>query len=175
MQVNVKTSLAELNAGDEAGFVAVCGPLFEHSPWIAARTWQRRPFPTLAALHKELVATVQQATRQEQLALISAHPDLVGRLAREGKLSQSSAAEQAAAGLSKLSAGEIATFERCNREYREKFDLPFVICARENKKEAILAAFPVRLAHTRQQEIEVALSEIGTIARFRLLDAVTED
>jgi 2-oxo-4-hydroxy-4-carboxy-5-ureidoimidazoline decarboxylase len=174
MPVNVTTSLAELNAMDEAGFVAVCGPLFEHSPWIAARTWRRRPFPTLAALHKELVATVQQAARQEQLALISAHPDLVGRLAREGKLSRNSTAEQAAAGLSKLSAGEVAVFERYNREYRAKFDLPFVICARENRKEAILAAFPVRLAHTREQEIATALAEIGTIARFRLRDAVTE-
>ncbi|MFI5368670.1 MAG: 2-oxo-4-hydroxy-4-carboxy-5-ureidoimidazoline decarboxylase [Spirochaetia bacterium] len=174
MQVRVKTSLAELNAMSEAGFVAVCGPLFEHSPWIAARTWQRRPFPTLQALHEGLVATVQQAARQEQLALINAHPDLVGRLAREGRLSRNSAAEQAAAGLSKLSAGEIAVFERCNREYREKFDLPFIICARENKKEAILAAFPVRLAHTREQEIAAALAEIAKIARFRLLDAVTE-
>jgi len=174
MQVRVKTSLAELNAMNEAGFVAVCGPLFEHSPWIAARTWQRRPFPTLQALHEGLVATVQQAARQEQLALINAHPDLVGRLAREGRLSRNSAAEQAAAGLSKLSAGEIAVFERCNREYQEKFDLPFIICARENKKEAILAAFPVRLAHTREQEIAAALAEIAKIARFRLLDAVTE-
>jgi len=172
--MNAKTSLADLNAMDEAGFVAVCGPLFEHSPWIAARTWQSRPFPTLAALHRELVATVRQAARQEQLALIAAHPDLVGRLAREGKLSRNSTAEQAAAGLSELSASEITMFERFNREYREKFDLPFIICARENRKEAILAAFPVRLAHTREQEVATALAEIGTIARFRLLDAVAE-
>ena len=172
--MNVTTSLAELNAMDEAGFVAVCGPLFEHSPWIAARAWRRRPFPTLAALHTELVDTVHQAARQEQLALISAHPDLVGRLAREGKLSRSSILEQAAAGLSTLSAGEVAVFERYNRKYQEKFDLPFVICARENRKEAILAAFPVRLAHTREQEIATALDEIGRIAQFRLRDAVTE-
>lgn len=172
--MQVKASLTELNARDEAGFVDVCGPLFEHSPWIAARTWQRRPFPTLAALHEELVATVQQATRKEQIALIAAHPDLVGRLAREGKLSHNSAAEQAAAGLSSLSDVEIDLFDRYNREYRERFDLPFVICARENRKEAILTAFPARLAHTREQEIAAALAEIGKIARLRLRDAVTE-
>ena len=172
--MRVKASLAEINAMNEARFVTVCGPLFEHSPWIAARTWKRRPFPTLAALHQELVATMMQATRQEQLALIGAHPDLVGRLAREGKLSRYSTAEQAAAGLSKLSAGEIDLFEKCNREYREKFHLPFIICARENRKEAILAAFPVRLAHTREKEIATALAEIAKIARVRLLDAVAE-
>lgn len=172
--MQVKASLAELNARDEDGFVAICGPLFEHSPWIAARTWQRRPFPTLAALHEELLATVRQATRQEQVALIAAHPDLVGRLAREGKLSRSSAAEQAAAGLSSLSDADIDLFDRYNREYRERFDLPFVICARENRREAILAAFPARLSHTRDREIATALAEIGKIARLRLLDAVTE-
>ncbi len=172
--MQVKASLADLNARDEAGFVAVCGPLFEHSPWIAARTWPRRPFPTLAALHEELVATVRKATREEQLALISAHPDLVGRLAREGKLSRDSAAEQAAAGLGSLSDIDIDLFDRYNREYREKFEMPFVICARENRKEAILAAFPARLAHTREQEIATALAEIGKIARLRLRDAVAE-
>jgi 2-oxo-4-hydroxy-4-carboxy--5-ureidoimidazoline (OHCU) decarboxylase len=76
--------------------------------------------------------------------------------------------------LSALSASEIDLFERCNREYRDKFDLPFIICARENRKEAILAAFPARLAHTREQEIAASLAEIGKIARLRLLDAVTE-
>lgn len=174
MQVGVKHSLAELNARNEADFVAVCGPLFEHSPWIAERTWQRRPFPTLAKLHQELVETVRHATRQEQLALIAAHPDLVGRLAREGRVSRESAAEQEAAGLTVLSDAEIELFDRYNQEYRTKFDLPFVICARENRKEAILAAFPARLAHTREQEITAALAEITAIARFRLHDAVTE-
>ena len=174
MPVKVKVPLAELNARNEAGFVAVCGPLFEHSPWIAARTWKRRPFPTLAVLHEELAATVQRASRQEQLALIAAHPDLVGRLAREGKLSRDSAQEQAAAGLSGLSDSEIDLFDRYNREYREKFEMPFVICARENRKEAILAAFPARLARTREQEIVTALAEIGKIARLRLLDTVRE-
>jgi OHCU decarboxylase len=174
MQVSVKHSLAELNAGDEAGFTAACGPLFEHSPWIAARTWQHRPFSTLANLHQELVETVRHATRQEQTALIAAHPDLVGRLAREGRVSRQSAAEQDAAGLTILSDAEIQLFDRYNQEYRAKFDLPFVICARENRKEAILAAFPARLAHTREQEITAALAEIAAISRFRLHDTVTE-
>jgi OHCU decarboxylase len=174
MQIGVRHSLMDLNAGDQLGFMAACGPLFEHSPWIAERTWKRRPFPTLAKLHQELVETMHQGTRQEQLALIAAHPDLVGRLAREGRVSRESAVEQDAAGLSVLSDAEIGLFDRYNREYREKFGLPFVICARENRKEKILAAFPARLAHTREQEIAAALEEIAAIARFRLHDAVTE-
>jgi OHCU decarboxylase len=170
----MKISLAQLNQADRTQFVAVCGPLFEHSPWIAERTWDPRPFASLNVLHDELVRTMRAASVDEQLMLIASHPDLVGRLAREGKLTRESTNEQAAAGLTQLSDTEIADFERYNAAYREKFGFPFVICARENKKDAILAAFPVRLEHTRQQEINAALTEIGKIARLRLLDAVSE-
>jgi 2-oxo-4-hydroxy-4-carboxy-5-ureidoimidazoline decarboxylase len=168
-------TLRELNDRDQAGFVAVCGPLFESSPWIAARAWLKRPYGSIDALYRELTAVVEAATAREKLALISAHPDLVGRLARRERLSAESRGEQAAAGLEAVSEAERERFDRLNREYREKFGFPFVICARENRKEAILAAFPARLAHTREQEIAAALAEIAKIARLRLADAVTED
>jgi 2-oxo-4-hydroxy-4-carboxy-5-ureidoimidazoline decarboxylase len=173
--MNALVSLRELNERDQAGFVTVCGPLFENSPWIAARAWLKKPFGSLDALHRELAATVEGATPREQIALISAHPDLVGKLARDQRLSPESRGEQAAAGLEEISEAERKRFERFNREYREKFGFPFVICARENRKEAILAAFPTRLAHTRGEEIAAALAEIAKIARLRLMDAVTED
>ena len=176
LSVSVGTvPLRELNARDRAGFVAACGPLFESSPWIAERTWERRPFPSREGLLRALLATVEQATEAEKVGLIAAHPDLVGRLAREGRLTRESTAEQRAAGLDTLNAEEVALFERYNHVYRESFGFPFVICARENRKEAILSAFPTRLEHSRGQEIATALAEIAKIARLRLLDAVTED
>ncbi len=170
-----RVRLSELNARDREGFVAICGPLFEGSAWIAARTWERRPFPTLDGLLRELAATVAAARPEEQIGLIRAHPDLVGKLAREGLLTGTSVAEQAAAGLSQLTVEEAAAFDRYNRAYRERFAFPFVICARENRKEAILAAFPERLGHSREQEIAVALAEIAKITRLRLVDAVAEE
>lgn len=167
-------TLAVLNAMTRDGFVAVCGPFYEHSPWIAERTWERKPFAGRDALHAALVATLQASSRAEQVGLIVAHPDLVGRLAREGRLTQASTTEQRAAGLDRLSEAEIGAFDRYNAQYREKFGFPFVICARENKKDAILAAFPVRLKHTPDEEIGAALVEIGKIGRLRLNDAITE-
>jgi 2-oxo-4-hydroxy-4-carboxy-5-ureidoimidazoline decarboxylase len=169
------TPLSLLNRADRAGFVAVCGPLFEHSPWIADRTWPRRPFATCDALHGALCDAMYAATVEEQTNLIAAHPDLVGRLAREGRLTRESIAEQAAAGLTQLTEDEAAAFDRYNGAYRERFGFPFVICARENKKAAILAAFPVRLANTREREIRTALAEIAKIAKLRLTDAVSEE
>src|SRR4051812_33807564 len=155
--------LHELNECPRPEFVRICGPLFEHSPWIAERTFDKRPFASLDALHKALVETMRSAATDEQVKLIASHPDLVGKLAREGKLTTESTREQSAAGLTQLSAKEIELFERYNAEYRAKFGFPFVICARENKKDAILAAFPVRLQNSREQEIEAALTEIAKI------------
>ena len=168
-------TLRELNDGDRGTFVRICGPLFEHSPWIAERTFVRRPFASLDELHRELCRTVRSAPRDEQVNLIASHPDLVGQLARDGRLTRESTCEQAAAGLMQLSDDEVAAFERYNAQYRAKFGFPFVICARENKKDAILAAFPVRLRNTCEQEIEAALVEIERIARLRLLDAMRVD
>jgi OHCU decarboxylase len=118
---------------------------------------------------------VRSASTDEQLGLIRAHPDLVGRLAREGRLTRESTGEQAAAGLDQLSTDEVAAFERYNAEYLERFGFPFVICARENRKDAILAAIPKRLANSREQEIATALAEIDKIARLRMNDAIWED
>ncbi len=169
-----KVNLSELNRCGLTDFVTVCGPLFELSPWIAARTWSRRPFPSIDALHRELVKTLEQSTEMEKLDLIRSHPDLVGRLAREGRLTAQSTAEQAAAGLDSVTPEEAAMFEKYNLDYRRRFGFPFVICARQNRKEAILTAFPERLSHTRDQEVQTALEEIAKIARLRLIDAVTE-
>ncbi|MGC4003277.1 MAG: 2-oxo-4-hydroxy-4-carboxy-5-ureidoimidazoline decarboxylase [Pirellulales bacterium] len=122
--------LAELNRSSQARFVEICGPFFEHSPWIAERTWSARPFASLDALHAALVSTLRAANDEETLDLILRHPDLVGRLAREGALTAASTSEQAAAGLTSLTPGEIAEFDRYNAAYRAKFDFPFIICAR---------------------------------------------
>ena len=166
--------LEVFNSLDRDDFVRVIGPVFEQSPWIAEAAWPRRPFANVEDLHTALCEIVRSAGPEKQLALIRAHPDLVGRAALAGSLSAASTREQASAGLGKLTAAEIARFRKQNRAYQEKFGFPFVICARENKKEAILAAFPLRLKNSRQREIETALAQIAQIAQLRLLDAVSE-
>ncbi|HYZ16623.1 MAG TPA: 2-oxo-4-hydroxy-4-carboxy-5-ureidoimidazoline decarboxylase [Candidatus Acidoferrum sp.] len=167
------TSLAALNAADQATFVATVGFAFEDSPWVAAAAWQRRPFTDLDALHAALVDAVRSAPADDQVALIAAHPDLAGRLAREGRLTAASRGEQAAAGLDRLTGDDIRRFELANDAYRARFGFPFVICAREHDKQSILAALERRAHSERTAEIAVALAEIAKIARLRLADAVT--
>ena len=158
----------ELNAIEPGEFTRLLAPMFEHSPWIAARTAERRPFANETELYTALCETVMKASVEEKLSLIRAHPDLVGREI----LTPESQTEQAAAGLGEISMEERERFREYNAHYREKFGFPFVICARLNKKEAILDAFPIRLQNSREQEMETALREIFKIAELRLNDLI---
>lgn len=163
-------SVLQINQFDQAEFVQVIGPVFERSPWIAEAAWPKKPFASVATLHTALCETVKIAGEEKQLALIRAHPDLVGKLALAGQLTKESTNEQASAGLGKLSPEEIELFQRQNAAYNNKFEFPFVICARLNKKEAILAGFEKRLKNLQTQEIQTALTEIFKIAELRLRD-----
>ena len=167
------TSIAALNAADRATFVAAIGFAFEHSPWIAASAWERRPFADPDDLHTALVDVVAQASEERQIGLIAAHPDLAGRVAREGRLTAASRGEQAAAGLDRLTPAELARFEAANAAYRGQFGFPFVICAREHDKSSILSELERRSENDREVEIATAIEEIAKIARLRLEDAVT--
>lgn len=167
-------TLPRLNELNHEEFLSIVGPVFEHSPWIAEKVWSKKPFISIQKLHSAMCDVVRDAGLERQLVLIRAHPDLVGRAALAGALPRESTNEQAGAGLNKLSPGEISLFQKKNEAYRSKFDFPFVICARLNKKEAILAGFEKRLQNTREREVHIALEEIFKIAEFRLRDLISD-
>jgi 2-oxo-4-hydroxy-4-carboxy-5-ureidoimidazoline decarboxylase len=165
-------NFGDLNTLDRAGFVAALGAIFEHSPWIAERAWDRRPFEDSDSLMAAMIAVVEAASNEEKLALIRAHPDLAGKAARAGALTAHSTAEQAGAGLDRLTDEEFGRFHRLNDAYKTRFGFPFVIAVRGHTKETILAAFETRLAHDPAAEMAEAIRNIGLIARFRLEDLV---
>jgi 2-oxo-4-hydroxy-4-carboxy-5-ureidoimidazoline decarboxylase len=139
--------------------------LFEHSPWVEARADAR---PPSGDRHVDLMAVIAEASDAERLALIRAHPELAGKAAIDGTLTDASAAEQASAGLDRLTPAEYARFHALNTAYAERFGFPFVICVRRTDKAGILAAMERRLTHDRDAEVATAIAEIGEIARLRL-------
>ena|SRR5687768_4026329 len=139
--------------------------LFEHSPWVEERADAR---PSSGDRHADLMAVVKGSTQEEKLALIRAHPELAGKAAIDGSLTEASAAEQASAGLDRLTQAEYDRFHALNAAYREKFGFPFIICVRLTDKAGILAAIERRLDNDRETEIDTALDEIGKIVRLRL-------
>ena len=163
-----KVALGSLNASDEAAFVATLGEVYEHAPWVAQAVCRQRPFATLAALHAAMTAAVRAAPAEQRLTLIKGHPDLAGKAARGGAMTADSQAEQASAGLERLSGAEFTQFHRLNEAYREKFGIPFIICARRHSKDSILQQFERRLHNSTAEETETALAEISRIAALRL-------
>src|SRR5207245_8192848 len=134
-----------LNRASRDEFEGALGGTFERSPWVAARAIEARPFAGVAALHAAMVAVVRGASHEEQLALLRAHPDLAGRAARAGALTNESSAEQSSVGLDRLDDEEYERFGRLNASYREKLGFPFIIAVRRHDEKAILAAFESRL------------------------------
>jgi len=141
--------------------------LFEHSPWVEKRADAR---PSSGDRHADLMAVLHGATPEEQLALIRAHPELAGKAAIDRTLTEASAAEQASAGLDRLSPEEYDRFHALNAAYRERFAMPFIICVRLTDKAGILAAMERRLANDRDEEVATAVAQIGEIVRLRLQD-----
>jgi OHCU decarboxylase len=156
--------------GEEEDFIARYGEVFEQSPWVARAASARAPFAGVDELHAVMVAAVRAAPREQQLELIRAHPELAGREAMAGELTDASTREQASAGLNALSPGELERWRELNRAYRERFGFPLVVCVREHTKDSILAWAQERLANEPEVEIEIALEEIAKIARLRLED-----
>jgi 2-oxo-4-hydroxy-4-carboxy-5-ureidoimidazoline decarboxylase len=152
---------------DPDDFIRHYGGLFEHSPWVVMRAAARLP---LGDVYSGLMAVVHEATPDEQLMLIRAHPELAGKAAIDGTLTDASAAEQASAGLDRMTAEEYARFHALNAVYAERFGFPFIICVRLTDKAGILAAMEERLGNDRDTEIATAIAEIGKIVRLRLKD-----
>jgi 2-oxo-4-hydroxy-4-carboxy-5-ureidoimidazoline decarboxylase len=161
-------TIEDLNRADPSDFTAALGAIYEHSPWVAARAAQQRPFDTVMELHAAMAHAVASATEAEKLTLVRAHPDLAGRLARAGNLAPASASEQAGLGLDRLSDAEFDRFEGLNSAYLARFGFPFVIAVKRQTRASVLAAFVQRLDNDPATELRTALAEIDAIAGFRL-------
>lgn len=163
-----KLTLDRLNKTSAQEFVAAIGDVFEHSPWVAERASAKRPFASVRALLDAMIAAVKSASKDEQMTLLRAHPDLAGKAARAGTLTSDSTAEQASVGLDQLSEREYGSFQVLNTNYQTKFGVPFIVCVRRHTKDSILQQFAKRIDNAPEQEFDTALSEVFRIAALRL-------
>lgn len=166
-------TLESLNTMDAADFAAAVGETFELAPWVAEAAAARRPFATVTALHEAMFAVVQTAPRDTQLAFVRSHPDLAGKAAMAGEVTDDSKREQASAGLDTLSREEFTRFHSLNDSYKAKFGFPFMICVRRHTRDSILAQFERRLGRDPETEFSQALQEVFYITRLRLAAKVS--
>lgn len=156
-----------LNELSRAEFVARLGGIYEHSPWVAERAYDARPFGSIEELHRAMQAAMRAASAERQLALIRAHPELLGKL-EAAQLTESSRVEQASAGLDRCTPEQKARMQALNAIYRDKFGFPFIVAVKGLDWGGIIERLEARLRNTIPAEFDKALDEIGRIARFRL-------
>ena len=159
-------------------FVEAFGDVFEHSPWIAEAAHAAglsADQDEADGLHAAMLEPLRASDDDKKLALINAHPDLAGRLALAGDLTEDSTKEQASAGLDRLTEDELAKFTGLNDAYKDRFGFPFIMAVKGRGKDEILSAFETRLAHDHDVEFTTAMAEIEKIALLRLRDKLSQD
>ena len=157
--------MTDFNTLSDRDFVTRYASVVEHSPWVVERAAARRPFDDLA---EGIIAVLADATPEERLSVIRAHPELAGRAAIAGTLTAASQSEQASAGLDRMTPEAFERFHSLNAAYRERFGFPFVICVRRTDRAGILRAMADRLTNDAETEVATAIDEIGHIVRLRL-------
>jgi 2-oxo-4-hydroxy-4-carboxy-5-ureidoimidazoline decarboxylase len=168
----VSIPLATINDMSQADFVAHFGDVAEHSPWVAEEAAAARPFLSRDDMIAAFVAAIDRAGEPRQRALLLAHPDLAGRAAIAGVLTEDSRREQAGAGLDRLTPDEFARFTEMNEAYRRRNRIPFIFAVRGATKHDVFAAFEARRANSPEAEFGIALGQVARIVRFRLEDRV---
>ena len=168
-------TLSDLNSCDAATFVERLRGIYEHSPWIPERVAAQRPFNSVTALKQALQTVVSNATLDEQLGLIRAHPELAGKAAVAGQLTAESTSEQARSGLHLCSAEEFATLHQLNADYNARFGFPFILAVKGPTgqgltRQSVIATFTRRLKNQRADEIAECLRQIKRIAEIRIND-----
>ncbi len=150
-------------------FITRFGDIYEHSSWVAEAVFDESGVSSdLSQLAQAMAAVVDGASGERKLALLRAHPDLAGRLAVQGGLTQASTDEQKSAGLDQCTRDELERFQFLNKEYTDKFGFPFILAVSGKDRAQILANFEARLENSPRQEFATALGEVHKIARIRL-------
>ena len=166
-------ALADLNKMTLPAFAAAVGDTFELAPWVAEAAHAKRPFASVTDLHQAMMAAVRAASHGAQVAFLGQHPDLAGKAARAGNVTEESRHEQASVGLDTLSEDEFTRFHRLNDAYKEKFGFPFIVCVRRHTRDSILQQFERRLLNDEGQEFATAVQEVFYITRLRIAAKVT--
>jgi 2-oxo-4-hydroxy-4-carboxy-5-ureidoimidazoline decarboxylase len=167
-EATAEPDVSAINSMDRATFVQKFGGIFEKSPWVAEKAWEKRPFASIDDLHAAMVNVVKYASVPNQLTLLQSHPDLAGKEAQAGAMTASSVSEQASAGLNALSKAEMAQITELNAAYKQKFGFPFIIAVRMHTKEGIFFEFNRRLQNETQAEFANDLQNVYAITRLRL-------
>ena len=152
--------------------IDILGSVYEHSSWVPERliSFDIKIIKNSDELFIKMKSIVECASDKEKLKLLCAHPELGNKLQKLNNLTDFSKLEQKSAGLDQCSDEEFETLTRLNKEYRVKFNFPFIIAVKGLTKANIIDEMKKRVKNSYNQEFNTALKEVHKIAKMRLDD-----
>lgn len=168
-----KLSLQQVNELPAEQFIKIFTNVVECWPFAAEYVSTKAPFESTDKLLDEFDQYLSDLPESSQENILQLHPDLAGKLADEGKLTEESSFEQASAGLNAMTKEQKIQMNNFNKIYKDKFGFPFVICVRQaNRVDGILAGMNTRIYNSRSDELETGFNEVKKICKLRIEEIV---
>ena len=159
--------IKKINKLSQSEFIKVFANIFENASWIAEDVYSKKPFKDFADLSQKMLSIFSTTTKENQLKILRAHPDLADKT-KIGSLTVDSKKEQSNAGLDQCTEKEFNEFKNLNNEYKKKFGFPFIYAVKGKEKKEILCNFRQRSLNDINVEFIEAKKQVKTIASLRL-------
>ena len=160
-------TIDKINKLSRSEFVEIFANIFEKTKWIAERLYNQKPFNSFEDLCSKILEIFKTTSKENQLKIIRAHPDLADKT-KISLLNIDSRAEQNRAGLDQCSEEEFNEFKDLNKKYKQKFGFPLIIAVKGKNKIDILYEFKKRILNSPENEFNEAIIQVGKIANLRL-------
>ena len=146
--------------------------IYEHSPWVPEKLFSNDVNEILNKeyLQQKMKSIVENASKKEKLDLIKSHPELGNKLKKIDELTEFSKKEQKSAGLDQCNEEEFEVLTQLNKQYRNKFQFPFIIAVKGLSKNDIINEMKKRVHNSEEEEFDTAMKQIHKIASLRIND-----
>ena len=163
----------KINKLSKSEFIKVFTNIFENASWIAEELYNQKPFDNFEELSSKILDIFETTTRDKQLKILNAHPDLANKT-KISILTPDSLKEQINAGLDQCTKEEFNEFKKLNNTYK-KFGFPFILSVKEKTKIEILNNFRKRVSSDPKIEFDEAVKQVKQIASLRLKELNNKD
>jgi len=163
----------KINKLSKSDFVKVFANIFENARSIAEELYNQKPFNSFDELSSKILNIFETATKEKQLKILNAHPDLANK-AKISLLTPDSLKEQTSAGLDQCTKEEFGEFKKLNDTYK-KFGFPFILSVKGKTKIEILNIFKERISSDPEKEFDEAVKQVKQIASLRLKELNNKD
>ena len=168
-------NINNINQIDKIDFISSFENIFEESKFITEIVETKRPFKNKNHMISNFLMIFDDLEQDIKINIIKKHPDLADKVKINKGLSRLSNDEQSRSGLKDCTEKEFNMFQKLNSNFKEKFNIPFILAVRNKNKNEIIEDFKNRLNNSDvEKEIEISINQVREIAKLRLEEIINE-